>query len=66
MIDIFNRIEHFFRRLEIYTALTPSTAMTDIIVEIMVEVLMILGIATREVKRGLLSELISRIFTIPD
>ena len=33
--------------------------MTDIIVEIMVEVLTILGIATKEVKRGQLSELIS-------
>ena len=66
MVDIFNRIEHFFRRLEIYTALTPSKAMTEIIVEIMVEVLTILGIATKEVKRGQLSELISRVFTILD
>jgi hypothetical protein len=34
IIDIFNRIEHFFRRLEIYAALTPTAAMTDMIVEI--------------------------------
>jgi hypothetical protein len=33
--------------------------MTDIIIEIMVEVLTILGIATKEVKRGGLSELMS-------
>jgi hypothetical protein len=32
--------------------------MTDVIVEIMVEVLTILAIATKEVKSGLLSELI--------
>ena len=38
--------------------------MTDIIAEIMVEVLTILAIATREVKRGPLSELISRVFTL--
>ena len=31
--------------------------MTDIIIEIMVEVLTILGIATKEVKHGRLSEL---------
>ena len=33
--------------------------MRDIIIEIMVEVLMVLAIATKEVKRGRLSELIS-------
>ena len=39
-------------------------AMTDIVIEIMVEVLSILGIATKEVKRGRLSELMSRRFII--
>ena len=57
--EIFNRIERFFGRLEIYTGITPTTAMKDIIVEIMVEVLSILAIATKEVKRGRLSELMS-------
>ena len=57
MIELFNRIEHFFRRLEIYTSVTPTTAMMDTVVEIMVEVLTILGIATKEVKRGRFSEL---------
>jgi hypothetical protein len=66
MIDIFNRIEHFFRRLEIYTVLTPTAAMMDMIVEIMVEVLTILAIVTKEVKHGPLSELISRVFTLLD
>ena len=56
LIELFNRIERFFGRLEIYTSITPTTAMKDIIVEIMVEVLTILGIATKEVKRGELSE----------
>jgi hypothetical protein len=55
-IDIFSRIEHFFGRLEIYTGITPTTSMRDIIVEIMVEVLTILAIATKEVKRGRFSE----------
>ena len=40
--------------------------MTDIIIEIMVEVLSILAIATEEVKRGRLSELMSRRFMILD
>ena len=66
LIKLFNRIEHFFRRLEIYTGVTPTMAMTDIVVEIMVEVLTILAIATKELKRGRLSELISCMITILD
>jgi hypothetical protein len=46
----------FFRRLEIYTQLSPTAEMMDIIVRIMVEVLSILGIATKEIKEGRLSE----------
>ena len=41
-------------------------AMTDVIVEIMVEVLTILAIATKEAKRGHLSELISHKFILLD
>ena len=66
LIELFNRIERFFSRLEIYTGITPTTAMTDIIIEIMVEVLTILAIATKEVKRGRFSELMSRRYTILD
>jgi hypothetical protein len=62
IIDVFNRIEHFFRRLEIYTVPTPTAAMGDMIVEIMVEVLTILAITTKEVQLGPFSELISRAF----
>ncbi len=66
LIDIFNRIDCFFHRLEIYTSITPTTAMTDIIVEIMVQILTILGIATKEVKRGRFSEFKWCILTLPD
>ena len=59
LTEIFNRIERFFGRLEIYTGITPTAAMKDIIVGIMVEVLSILAIATKEVKRGRLSELMT-------
>ena len=52
LIDIFERIENFFKRLETYTEVRPSAGMTDIIVKIMVEVLNILGIATKEIKQG--------------
>ena len=57
LIDIFERIENFFKRLETYTEVRPSEAMTDIIVKIMVEVLNIFAIATKEIKQGRTSEL---------
>jgi hypothetical protein len=66
LIELFDRIGRFFHRLEIYTGITPTTAMMDIIIEIMVEVLTILAIATKEANRGRLSELISSRFTILD
>ena len=56
LVNIFERIEMFFRRLEVYTGVPPSTEMMDIIVQILVEVLSILGIATKEIKQGRLSE----------
>ncbi|KAF8487148.1 hypothetical protein DFH94DRAFT_841529 [Russula ochroleuca] len=61
LIELFNRIERFFQRLEIYIGITPTTAMTDIIIEIMVEVLTILAIATKEVKRGRLKKYIKKL-----
>ena len=56
IIDVFERIEMFFRRLETYTQVPPTTEMMDIIIQIVVEVLSILGIATKEVRQGRLSE----------
>jgi len=52
LIDVFERMESFFQRLEIYTRVSPPPEMIDIIVKIMVEVLCILGIATKEMKQG--------------
>ena len=56
LIDMFERIEMFFRRLEVYTRVPPTAEMINILIQIMVEVLSILGIATKEIKQGLLSE----------
>jgi hypothetical protein len=58
LIDIFVRIEGFFQRLESYTEVRPTAAMSDVIVKIIIEVLSILAIATKEIKQGLSSELI--------
>ena len=58
LIDIFERIEMFFRRLETYTQVPPTVEMMDILVQIMVEVLSILGTATKEIGQGRLSKYI--------
>jgi hypothetical protein len=55
-VDLFERIEMFFQRLEIYKDVPPTTEMTDVIVRIMVEVLCVLGIATTEIKQSRMSE----------
>ncbi|KAF8267696.1 hypothetical protein EI94DRAFT_1279881 [Lactarius quietus] len=52
LIDLFERIENFFKRLETYTAVPPTAAMTEIIVKIMIEVLNIFAIATKEIRQG--------------
>jgi len=53
-------MEFFFRRLETYTVVPLTAGMTDIVVKIMLEVLTILAIATKEMKRGRMSELVLR------
>ena len=65
LIDIFIRIERFFQRLDKYTSITPTMAMMEMVIEIMVEVINILAIATNVVKSGRLSESVSLMFTIP-
>jgi hypothetical protein len=57
LIDIFERIEMFFRRLEVYTELSSTTMeMMDVTIQIMVEILSFLGIATKEIKQGRMSK----------
>jgi hypothetical protein len=49
-------IEAFFRRLDTYTKVAPNQGMVDTIKEIMVEVLNILAIVTKEIKQGRMSK----------
>ena len=56
LVDIFERIGMFFRRLEMSTEVPLTEEMMDITIQIMVEVLFILGVATNEIKQGRMSE----------
>jgi hypothetical protein len=49
---MFERLEAFFRRLEIYIELALNQEMTNTVTAILVEVLNILAIATKEIKQG--------------
>ncbi|KAH9051145.1 hypothetical protein EDB83DRAFT_2316917 [Lactarius deliciosus] len=64
LVDIFERVENFFRRLEIYTHVPPTPAMTDMMVKIMVEVLDILGTATKEMKQSRFKIFLKRVVGI--
>jgi hypothetical protein len=55
---VFERIEAFFQRLEIYTKAAFNQEMVDIITNIMVEILNIPGIATKETRQGRTSKLL--------
>ncbi|KAF8261844.1 hypothetical protein EI94DRAFT_751183 [Lactarius quietus] len=52
LVDVFGRIEGFFGRLEIYTGVPLTLAMTNKMVEITVAVLDILATATKEIKQS--------------
>ena len=50
-------MENFFRRLEAYIEVPQTPNMADIIVKVMIEVLFILSIATKELNQNSTSEL---------
>jgi len=56
LVDLFESIESFLGRLDIYTRIPITTAMTHIITKIMVEVLATLTLAMRQLKKERLSE----------
>jgi hypothetical protein len=47
---------NFLKRLEIYITIPPTAMMTDIVVRIMLEVLSVLALATKQMKQGRFSE----------
>jgi hypothetical protein len=56
LVDIFECIENFLRRLRIYTKIGPTPALTRVVVNIMVELFSVLVLATAQIKEGRLSK----------
>lgn len=56
LLDLFERIQNFLTRLNIYSGIPPTTEMTAILVKIMAEVLSILALSTKEMQERRISE----------
>jgi hypothetical protein len=52
LLDLFERLGNFLKRLDIYINIPPTETMTNIIVKIMVELLSVLVLAKKKIKRG--------------
>jgi hypothetical protein len=56
LADLLESVEHFLNRLDIYTKIPPTVGMTEMIIKILVELLSILALATKQLQQGKLSE----------
>ena len=52
LVNIFECIENFIRRLTIYNEIPPTPAMTEMIIKIMAELINVLALATKQMKQG--------------
>ena len=60
LVDLFVSFENFLSRLSIYAEISPmSSALTNILVKIIVELISTLALATKQVKQGRFSEFFS-------
>jgi hypothetical protein len=60
LLKLFERLGDFFQRLEIYISVQPTTKMTNIIVRIIIQVLSVLALATKEINAGPIGGQISK------
>ena len=56
LLDLFECLGNFLKRLEVYTTIPPTQMMTDHIIKIMVELLSVLALVTKQIKQGRFSK----------
>ncbi len=56
LLELFECLDKFLKRLEIYTTIPPTPIMTEVIVKIIVELLSVLALASKQVKQGRFSK----------
>ena len=64
LVELFERIESFFKRLGVYSQVSLTTEMAEVFVKIVAEVLVIISIATKEVQRKRASKLLQDLRTL--
>ena len=56
LLELFECLSNFLKRLHIYTGISLDPLMTDIVAKIMVELISILAVAKKQIGRGRLSK----------
>jgi len=56
LVDLFESFESILRRLDVYTKIPSTNAMTEIIVKILAELLSTISLAIHQVKQGRFSK----------
>jgi hypothetical protein len=52
LANIFEYTENFLRRLSIYNEIPPTPAMTEMVIKIMAELIIVLALATKQMEQG--------------
>ena len=52
LVDIFECIENFTSRLKIYTEIKPTPPMIEMMIKIMVELLAVIALVTKQINQG--------------
>jgi hypothetical protein len=60
LVELFASFENFLSRLSIYAGIPPTPALTKVLVDIIVELISTLALATKQVKQGRFSEFVLR------
>jgi hypothetical protein len=56
LLEMFECLASFLKRLEIYTTIPPTPILSEVIVKIMVELLSVLALALKQIKQGRFSK----------
>ena len=56
LLDLFQRMDDFFKRFKVYSRTFLNTELAEVLVKVLVKVLKIISIATKEVEKGRASE----------
>jgi len=56
LLELFECLGDFLKRLEIYTTIPPNPIMMEVIVKIMLELLSVLALASKQIRQGRFSK----------